>query len=189
MNGFDESKWARWGGKTCTVFLWGMAIGTLIFVGATAFELLRSPSGASGIVSTWTVGEMTVKLSAIADPATRATLFVVVLFEVLLALAAVGLGLFRLRRLLRVVEVGQAFTFQAVVDLVFLGNLLLAAAFAVPLAQDVLAWLVQFASAGLDSKYQLTPDLALLLCGFVVRAVATVFAHGVRLETEAELTV
>jgi len=191
----DETRWSRWAGKLCTAGLWltgiGFGLGTIVFV----WILLGDPNTVATFLKK--PGRVNLGFNVQSHPLDLARVdsiaglrLIVSSFFLLVSIYMAGLLLVlsRLRRLLAEVEENHPFPERSVKDLSLIGSLLLSASVAGLLLTPVFQWVASSVIPGLSIQFDLLPDLTLLLCGLLVRALAVIFAHGVRLQQDADLT-
>lgn len=184
--------WAPWARKTCTVLLWSIFLAGMFVLVTLGFGFLGDADavqaffGKSGRLA---LDGKDLDLSGVTDVGQIRLLLLSMLPGVGLSCVAASLVLTRLRNLLDEVLSGRPFAPQSTQDLRLIGTVLLVSSIATPLSLSLIEVTAGMVVPGHNTNLALFPELTLLLCGFVVRTLAVIFAHGVKLQTEADLTV
>lgn len=188
----SDDRWSLWAHRLCTVLLWCFLPGFLFSFGLLLWGLLGDDAGVRSFFSgngRLKLDNVAFDLGAVQDTAGLRWFLAVFFFFLIAAAAGVYLVLTRLRRILDDVAYQKPFSPTNATDLKVIGTVLIVGAVALPACKDGLQLLAGAIIAGHNAELDLLPDLTLLLCGFLVRTLAVVFARGARLQADADLTV
>lgn len=188
----DNTPWARWARKTCTILLWTLGMGIAAVLGMFLWSLLGDETSVRrfyGQPGHLNLAGKPIDLSKVNDVGQIRLVVILMMAGIVGSLGVSFLVLSRIRRLLDVVLAGRPFSPQTVSDLKLIGTVLLFCSAALPLFINLMEAITGAMGTGLARNYQILPDLTFLICGFLVRTLAVIFEHGLVLQEETDLTV